>query len=585
MRKVILLSSSLVAMLALSGCQGLQKGLGDTFNLSVATAGSGTGTVTSSPLGINCGSTCSATFPNNSQISLTASPSAGTTFSGWSGACSGKGACSVTLDGDKSVTANFGSSLLSLNHIIFMAQENRSFDSYFGALRGYWATHGFPDQALDGLPQFNPGGGAPPSLPGCDPTQPFPTSSVCVPDPTNPVASYHFQTMCVENPSPSWNESHVDWNYNDPSGSFSQASGAPGAMNGFVKTAGDDARQIVPPFFDTNGIRAMGYYDGGDLNYYYFLASSFATSDTWFAPVMSRTPPNREYLIGGTSAGYVYPEGVNPPADSAPISSPTIFEKLQAAGITWKIYVHPKTNPDGSQCATTQCLYNQSYIQNFTFGPTVLNQFPQNLVSTDQFIIDAQNGTLPQVAQIEPASQTGLDEHPADSDPTPTAPPCCSVQAGAKYVSTLINAVMTGPSWKDSAFIFTFDEPGGFYDHVPPVPTVSPDGKPPVDLFSGDVCTITTGPLCDFTVTGFRIPMIVISPFTKKNFVSHLPADNTAILKLIENRFSLTPLTARDAAQPDMSLEFFDFTTVPWMTPPSPPAQSTGGQCYLDHLP
>lgn len=584
MRKVVALSISVLSILFLVGCQGLQKGPGDSFQLTVVSSGTGAGSISSSPLGINCGTTCSAAFPNNSQIILTATPNPGVTFSGWSGACTGTSTCSVTLAGNTTVTANFGTSLLSLNHIIFLAQENRSFDSYFGALRAYWATHGFPDQAVDGLPQFNPGGTAP-AIPGCDPTQPYPASNVCVPDPTNPVSSFHLQTMCVENPSPSWNEAHVDWNYNDPSGSFSQVSGAPAALNGFVKTAGDDARQIVPPFFDTNGIRAMGYYDGGDLNYYYFLASNFATSDRWFAPVMSRTPPNREYLIGATSAGYVYPEGVNPPFDSAPISSATIFQELQAAGITWKIYVHPKTNPDGSQCATTQCLYAQSYIQSFTWGQTVLNQYPQNIVSTDQFIIDAQNGTLPQVAQIEPASQTGLDEHPADSDPTPTAPPCCSVQAGAAYVSTLINAVMNGPSWKDSAFIFTFDEPGGFYDHVAPIPTVSPDGKPPVDLFSGDVCTVTTGPLCDFTVTGYRIPMIVISPFTKKNFVSHLPADNTAILKLIENRFSLAPLTARDAAQPDISLEFFDFAAVPWKTPPSPPAQITGGQCYLDHLP
>jgi phospholipase C len=79
--------------------------------------------------------------------------------------------------------------------------------------------------------------------------------------------------------------------------------------------------------------------------------------------------------------------------------------------------------------------------------------------------------------------------------------------------------------------------------------------------------------------------MIVISPYTKKNFVSHTTADNTAILKLIETRFNLKALTARDQAQLDMSTEFLDFTNATWKTPPTPPKQNTGGACYLDHVP
>jgi phospholipase C len=143
---------------------------------------------------------------------------------------------------------------------------------------------------------------------------------------------------------------------------------------------------------------------------------------------------------------------------------------------------------------------------------------------------------------------------------------------------------MNGPSWKDTIFILTFDEFGGFYDHVPPQPAVSPDGIGPVDLLSGDVCTQVGGPTCDFVFTGYRVPLIVISPFSKKNYVSHTVADNTAILKLIETRFNLSALTKRDAAQIDMT-EFFDFVNEPWKTPPTPPAQNTGGACYLDHLP
>lgn len=561
----------------LASCQGL---IGTNTQITVKLAGSGQGTVTSAPAGINCGSVCTATVFTNTKVTLIATPTDGAVFAGWSGACRGTKSCSVQ-NTPVNVTATFTATLQSINHIVFLAQENRSFDSYFGALREYWAQNGYSEEQLDGLPQFNSPAGAPSSIPGCNPAYPYdptanpPQLNDCMFDPANPVSSFHFQTMCVENPSPSWNEAHTDWDYNDPTGH------SPAALNGFVRAAGHDARDIVPPFNDTNGIRAMGYYDGNDLNYYYFMASNFATSDRWFSPVMTRTPANREFLIAGTSGGYVYPVGTNP-NDQAPISAPPIFQKLQDAGITWKIYVHADVNPS---CSTTQCLYQQSYVQGFTYGPTIENQYPQNLVTTDQFITDAQNGTLPQVAQIEPASQPGLDEHPSDFDPTPQLPtPCCSVQVGANYVSSLISAVMNGPSWKDTVFILTFDEPGGFYDHVSPQPALSPDGIKPKDLMAGDICTLTTGPTCDFIYTGYRIPLIVISPYTKKHYVSHTVADTTAILKFIETRFKISSLTKRDAAQMDMT-EFFDFTNAPWQTPPKPPAQKGGGACYLDHLP
>src|SRR5258708_34293616 len=99
----------------------------------------------------------------------------------------------------------------------------------------------------------------------------------------------------------------------------------------------------------------------------------------------------------------------------------------------------------------------------------------------------------------------------------------------------------------------------------------------PKDLQPGDICTAKGGSNCDFNYTGFRVPLIVISPFAKKNYVSHTPADYTAILKFIEKRFlNGTSLTLRDAAQIDMT-EFFDFEGVPWATAPTPPVQATNG--------
>jgi phospholipase C len=486
---------------------------------------------------------------------------------------------SCTVSVSSTITATFTASLQSINHIIFLAQENRSFDSYFGALREYWAQNGIPDQQFDGLPQFNPPANSllAPTNPGCDPATS--TTTFCSIDAASPpVQSFHLQTMCIENPSPSWNEAHVSWNVHNP------VAPPPPTLDGFVQAAANDARQVTPPFNDVAGMRGMGYYDGGDLNYYYFMASSFATSDRWFAPAMTRTQPNRDYMIGGTSYGYAYPIASNA-NDQALVPSPPIFQSLQNAGISWKIYV----NPAGTSCAsnpTSQCLWQNSYVRDFNYGVTILNtpSLLQNIVPISQFTTDAQNGTLPQVAQIEPASNAGLDEHPSDTD---VNPPCCSVQAGANYVAGLINAVMNGQSWKDSLFFLTFDEWGGLYDHVAPQPAVNPDGRPPMDLFSGDICAPPgpVGPNCDFVFTGYRVPIIVVSPYTKKNYVSHVVADNTAILKLIETRFGLQPLTARDKAQIDMSAEFLDFTNAPWKTPPNPPSQNQSGPCYLNHLP
>ncbi|HZQ67461.1 MAG TPA: alkaline phosphatase family protein [Terriglobales bacterium] len=411
----------------------------------------------------------------------------------------------------------------SVNHIIFMVQENRGFDHYFGKLPAYWAANGFPSQSFDGLP--------------ANASNPAQTG-------TGTISSFHLRTVCVQNMSPGWNESHVDWNRTDPTS-------ATGLMDGFVTSAAAFALNAGPPdapIFDIQGYRTMGYYDDSDLNYYYFMASNFATSDRWFSPLMSRTQPNRLYLLAATSAGHA-----NPPAQ--PLSNNTIFGLLESAGISWKIY---ETDP------------GTAFLGNFQ---PFEQQHVANIVPLSQFFTDLQNGTLPAVAEIEPGYLSDLDEHPGDN-----------VQPGAAHVASIINALMASPAWKDSVFILTFDEGGGFYDHVPPQTAVSPDGIPPMDLNPGDICTTTTGPNCDFNHTGFRIPLIVVSPFTKKNYVSHTTADSTAILKLIETRFNLPSLTKRDAAQMDMT-EFFDFANPPWITPPSPPAQNMNGLCDFKAVP
>ncbi|MFZ0734859.1 MAG: alkaline phosphatase family protein [Candidatus Sulfotelmatobacter sp.] len=562
------------------------------LSITVTVQGTGAGTVTSSPAGINCTSgsatNCSATFPQNTEVVLTGAPAQNDAFSGWSGACSGTSTCSITLTASNTVTATFVSTatLQSLNHIIILAQENRSFDHYFGYMRAYWAANGFPDQSFDGLPQFNPASGtAPlqgpaPTNPGCDPTNPD-GPSVCAPDANAPVTSFHIGSVCTEELSPFWNESRVDWN-----SAFSYPNTIAPLLDGFVESAGNDARQYTfSTVNDTNGLRAMGYFQDSDLNYYYFMASNFATSDRWFSPVMSRTQLNRMYLLAATSQGYAYPIGSNS-NDQSQLTATTIFEELQNAGISWKIYINAANTPcqNMSGDAQSQCLLEgYSYLNQFTYEGTILNsagQSPdllQNIVPVTQFTTDAQNGTLPQVALIEPASSQGLDEHPSDSDEYPE-----NIQTGAAYAAGLINTLMSSPSWQDSALIFTYDEAGGFYDHVQPQTAAVPDQYAyPIDLEPTDKCdgANATSGVCSFGMTGYRVPLIVISPFSKKNYVSHTVYDYTAILALIEKRFGLNALTNRDAAQADMSVDFFDFTNKPWASPPSPPAQNTNGTC------
>jgi phospholipase C len=319
---------------------------------------------------------------------------------------------------------------------------------------------------------------------------------------------------------------------------------------------------MVNTRFDEMGVRTMGFYDGNDLNYYYFMAQNFATSDRWFSPLPSFSPPNRSYLYAATTRGHVHDPGT---FDSGVVRN--IFQLLDAAGITWKVYF--TTDPSNPTVPHTFLTRFQPFA----------SQHAANLVPVDQFNTDLQNGTLAQVSLIE--ELPGLDEHPgAPLDGNIHSGN--NIQAGAQYVSKFINAFMSSQYWKDGVFILTFDEGGGLYDHVAGQPTVSPDGIPPSDLTPQEQQDIQ--PPGDFTRTGFRVPLLVISPFTKKNFVSHTVADFTAIDKFIETRFGLPNLTARDAAQMDMT-EFFNFTAPQTPTPPTPPAQNMTLGCDYTNLP
>lgn len=500
-----------------------------------------------------------------------------------------------------------------VNHIIFTLQENRSFDSYFGKLPG-----------VDGIPA-----GA--SNQAADGTT---------------ITSYHYKTSCVENLDPDWLESHGDYNFDQPGSTTFKGNGyvhnaqgqakyngfvqevtaasgtfqvtpnkttnyylfassnasidvysslpvavatvvvngdpntpAPGAVTGggtitasaaviapgnavtLTWSAPGAAKTMVSTWYDQNGRRVMGYYDGTDLPYYYFMAQSFATSDRWFSPISSNSPPNRVFTLAGTTHGHVHDPGT---LDSSQVKN--IFQLLDENNISWKVYytIDP-AQPNTPHTAITR------------FQPWASSHM-NNVVPTSQYFTDLQNGTLPQVGFIE--ELPGMDEH-AGATLASTVHSGNSVQAGSEYMSKFINGLMSSQYWKDSVFILTFDEAGGYYDHVPWQTAVSPDGIPPQDLLPKDNTYIV--PQGNFTNTGFRTPIIVVSPFTKKGYISHTVMDHTAILKFIETRFGLPNLTARDKAQPSME-EFFDFAGKPWATPPSPPAQPTSMPCDYSNL-
>jgi len=393
----------------------------------------------------------------------------------------------------------------SIDHIIFTMQENRSFDHYFGKLPQYRQARGIPG-TVDGLP-------ADASNPGAD-------------DPTQLVFPYHLSTSCHENLSPSWNETHVQYNRSDPES-------AEATLDGFVFTAAKYSRNNGG--IDTDGKRAMGFYTETDLPYYYELASQFAISDRFFCSSPAATLSNRLFLLAGSAFGRVYPDFPDPQQYDAK----SIFDLLEEAGISWKIYVNG----------------GFTYYQWFTGS----NVNTAKVVDAEQFFADLDAGALPAVALIESGPDTGLDEHPKNN-----------IQTGAKYISRFINALIASSSWSKSVFMLTYDEGGGFYDHVAPPSAVKPDDIEPIVL--------PTDIQGSFNRYGFRVPFVMVSPWVRKHHVSSTVADHTSILKFIETRFDLPALTARDAAAHDL-LDILDFSRMSQETPDALPEQPENDEC------
>jgi phospholipase C len=336
------------------------------------------------------------------------------------------------------------------------------------------------------------------------------------PDPTNPngppIRPFRQPLPCISSDvSHGWTETHLEING--------------GRMDGFT------AQNVAPE--DPKGRRGMGYYDQRDLPYYSALARTFGIGDRYFASVPGPTYPNRFYEMTGTSFGHITND--LPPAGGW--TQPTIFGSLQAAGISWKVY--NAQFPTASFFADVQA-------------------HKDHLAPISQYFADAKAGTLPQVAFVEP---TYIGVIAVESDEHPPA----NIQVGQQFTAGVVNALMASPNWSSSAFMLTYDEHGGFYDHVAPPRAPKPDNIAPI-LKPGDLNV-------PFDRYGVRVPFLLVSPFSKPNFVSHRVSDHTSILKLIELRFGLKPLTERDEHANGL-LEYFDFAHPHFTTAPSLPAAS-----------
>jgi phospholipase C len=326
-----------------------------------------------------------------------------------------------------------------------------------------------------------------------------------------PIRAYHKHRYCeVADLDHSWNGSHHEYDH--------------GRMDGFTRA------NRVPA--DPTGHRTMGYYTKRDLPFYYALYSKFAMGDRYFSSVLSQTFPNRFYLLAGTSFGHIrndFPAGANQ------FRHKTVFQELDRHHVTWKIYY-----------AQVPFAFEFKYVRDHQAG----HVFP-----IQQYYDDAKAGKLPQVAFIDPifAGPTNVenDEHPPSN-----------VQVGQRFAAKIIRKLFRSPDWKSSALFLTYDEHGGFYDHVRPPRAPRPDAIPPM-LQRGDV-------KAGFGRYGFRVPMVAISPYSRRHFVSHAVYDHTSILKSIETRFGLPPLTNRDRlAKPLWGL--FNFRHPSFMTHPKLP--------------
>jgi phospholipase C len=276
------------------------------------------------------------------------------------------------------------------------------------------------------------------------------------------VKPHHFSSPTSADIDHSWPSIHSEWNH--------------GAMDGFFTTGGPDT---------------LGYYDGFDLAYYYALGDSFTLCGNYFCSLLGPTLPNRLALMAGTAGG-----NTTDVLDVGSLDYPTIVDLLDASHVSWKCYNLGRGT--GSTPSLTH--YNAlNFFKKWHNDPRL--QFKER-----DYQEDLRTGALPQVSFL--ITEGGISEHPPDN-----------ILKGQQKMAQVIQALVDSSAWKNSVLFLTYDEGGGFFDHVAP---------PQVDAYG----------------LGFRVPMLILSPYARRGYVSGQLYEHSSILKFIERRFGLPSLAS-----------------------------------------
>lgn len=413
-----------------------------------------------------------------------------------------------------------------VNHVVVVYLENRSFDNTYGEFAGAEGLAAGAARAaqldLQGnrytlLPQVN-NSSVPTTLPNAsfDIGQYVPPST-----PTRDLVHRFYQE-----------QQQIDGGKMDR---FVAVSDAQGLAMGYYHTAqlplaAEAAKYTLADHFFHSA------FGGSFLNHMYLIAAAAPSFPNAPASMVAKLDANGALVADGavTPDGYAvntsYSVNAPHPASAAAASLvpnqtlPTIGDRLSEKGVTWAWYAGGWNDAVAGNPAPTYQYHHQPFIY-FTKYADGTAAKAEHLKDEADFLAAAQAGTLPAVSFVKPLGIN--NEHPGYAD----------IMTGENHVMQLINAVRNGPNWKDAAIVITYDENGGFWDHVAP---------PVVDKW---------GP-------GTRVPALIISPFARKGYVDHTPYETVSILSFLEKRYGLAPLNARDAAAANM-LNAFDFSQNP----------------------